>query len=262
MQLAKARLAAETVLRENSKAPDFARPFDAFERALLARTGLSLGSMTGEAVHAVDGLLGKSAAAYSYLRSPPSDDLSATILHWEKLATRDPSLARYAQARLVETSYGICHDVAARVRTLDRRPARSFELVALASMLFACDRDRFRDVNWIRALDAAASARVDLEHLLAVDAEGGVWIAHFDGWEIVRYTPDGKQDKSFALPHKAVTSICFGGPDWRDVYVTTAGDKGIESLFTGELPPREATLFHARSDIPGVPVPETQFDLP
>ncbi|MCA9525555.1 MAG: hypothetical protein R3F60_07120 [bacterium] len=183
MQLAKARLAAETVLRENSKAPDFARPFDAFERALLARTGLSLGSMTGEAVHAVDGLLGKSAAAYSYLRSPPSDDLSATILHWEKLATRDPSLARYAQARLVETSYGICHDVAARVRTLDRRPARSFELVALASMLFACDRDRFRDVNWIRALDAAASARVDLEHLLAVDAEGHaegiLWLPYY-----------------------------------------------------------------------------------
>jgi len=97
---------------------------------------------------------------------------------------------------------------------------------------------------------------------LAVDAEGGVWIAHFDGYEVVRYTPDGKQDRSFALPHKAVTSICFGGPDWRDIYVTTAGDKGIESLFTGELPPREATMFHARSDIPGVPVPETRFTLP
>ncbi|MCB2080059.1 MAG: SMP-30/gluconolactonase/LRE family protein [Novosphingobium sp.] len=97
---------------------------------------------------------------------------------------------------------------------------------------------------------------------LAVDAEGGVWIAHFDSTEVARYLPDGTIDQRHALPHKAVSSVAFGGADWRDLYVTTAGDKGIESLFTGELPPREATLFHARCDIPGVPVPETQFTLP
>lgn len=96
---------------------------------------------------------------------------------------------------------------------------------------------------------------------LAVDAEGGVWIAHFDSGEIARYLPDGSIERRIHFPHKAVTSICFGGPDWRDIYVTTAGDKGIESLFTGELPPREASLFHARSDIPGAPVPQTRFSL-
>lgn len=96
---------------------------------------------------------------------------------------------------------------------------------------------------------------------LAVDAEGGVWIAHFDSGEIARYLPDGTIDRCVPFPHKAVSSICFGGPDWRDIYVTTAGDKGIEALFTGELPPREASLFRARSDIPGVPVPATRFEL-
>jgi sugar lactone lactonase YvrE len=97
---------------------------------------------------------------------------------------------------------------------------------------------------------------------LAVDAEGGVWIAHFDGYELARYRPDGSLDRSIAFPHKIVSSLCFGGPDWRDLYVTTAGDHGVESLFTGELPPREASLFHARSDIPGMPVPVTRFTLP
>ncbi len=96
---------------------------------------------------------------------------------------------------------------------------------------------------------------------LAVDAQGGVWIAHFDSAEIARYLPDGSIERRIAFPHKAVSSICFGGPDWRDIYVTTAGNHGIESLFTGELPPREASLFHARCDIPGAPVPETRFDL-
>ena len=96
---------------------------------------------------------------------------------------------------------------------------------------------------------------------LAVDALGGVWIAHFEMGAVARYTPDGKLDRRIPFPHKAVTSICFGGPDWRDVYVTTAGNKGIESLFTGELPPREAGLFHARSDIAGVPVATTRFEI-
>ena len=97
---------------------------------------------------------------------------------------------------------------------------------------------------------------------LAVDAEGGVWIAHFDGYELARYRPDGSLERSIPFPHKVVSSVAFGGPDWRDIYVTTAGDHGIESLFTGELPPREASLFHARSDIPGMPVPATRFNLP
>jgi sugar lactone lactonase YvrE len=94
---------------------------------------------------------------------------------------------------------------------------------------------------------------------LAVDAAGGVWIAHFASAQLARYRPDGALDRAWPLPHKAVSSICFGGPDWRDLYVTTAGDKGIEALFTGELPPRQASIFRARSDIPGVPVPMTQF---
>jgi sugar lactone lactonase YvrE len=97
---------------------------------------------------------------------------------------------------------------------------------------------------------------------LAVDAEGGVWIAHFASAELARYLPDGSVDRRIAMPHKAVSSVAFGGPDWCDIYVTTAGNHGIESLFTGELPPREASLFHARSDIPGAPVAVTRFSLP
>jgi sugar lactone lactonase YvrE len=97
---------------------------------------------------------------------------------------------------------------------------------------------------------------------LAVDAEGGVWIAHFASAEIARYRADGSLERRVAMPHKAVSSIAFGGPQWRDLYVTTAGNHGIEALFTGELPPREASLFHASSDIPGAPVALTRFALP
>lgn len=94
---------------------------------------------------------------------------------------------------------------------------------------------------------------------LAVDAEGGVWIACCFEGQVARYRPDGTLDRAVALPDRNVTSICFGGPDWRDVYVTTAGDDGIDIMMQGKLPGPNGKLFHARSDIPGLPVAETRF---
>jgi len=96
---------------------------------------------------------------------------------------------------------------------------------------------------------------------LAVDAEGGVWAACFDSGAIVRYNPDGSEDRKVALPapHKVIASLCFGGPDWRDLYVATAGSDGVGSMMRGELPAREASLFRARSDIAGRPVAPTRF---
>jgi sugar lactone lactonase YvrE len=96
---------------------------------------------------------------------------------------------------------------------------------------------------------------------LAVDAEGCVWSASFNAGEIVRHRPDGSIERRIGVPHKAVTSLCFGGPDWRDLCVVTAGNDGVEIMMRGEIPPREASVFHAHSDVPGVPVPETRFQV-
>jgi sugar lactone lactonase YvrE/DNA-binding IclR family transcriptional regulator len=57
---------------------------------------------------------------------------------------------------------------------------------------------------------------------LTVDAEGGVWIALWDGWRVVRHAPDGRLDRSIALPVPRPTSCCFGGPDLATLYVTSA----------------------------------------
>jgi D-xylonolactonase len=96
---------------------------------------------------------------------------------------------------------------------------------------------------------------------MAVDAEGGVWAACFDSGAIVRYLPDGSVDRVVPLPepHHVIASLCFGGPDWRDLYVATAGSDGVNAMMRGELPAREASLFKARSDVPGRPVAATRF---
>ena len=56
----------------------------------------------------------------------------------------------------------------------------------------------------------------------AVDAEGFLWNAMFDGGCIVRYAPNGRVDKVLELPVTRPTSCTFGGDDLATLYVTTA----------------------------------------
>lgn len=58
---------------------------------------------------------------------------------------------------------------------------------------------------------------------MTVDAEGYVWSARWDGNCLVRYTPEGQEVARYTFPAKKVSSCSFGGPDYRDLYVTTAG---------------------------------------
>jgi sugar lactone lactonase YvrE len=57
---------------------------------------------------------------------------------------------------------------------------------------------------------------------LAVDAGGCVWVALWDGGALRRYTPRGTLDRTVELPVRRPTACAFGGPDLRDLYVTTA----------------------------------------
>lgn len=83
---------------------------------------------------------------------------------------------------------------------------------------------------------------------MTVDAEGYVWSARWDGGCLVRYAPDGREVQRVRFPAKKVSSVVFGGGDYRDMYVTTAGgqDKATEGAGAG-------ALFRLRLGIQGVP---------
>jgi len=57
---------------------------------------------------------------------------------------------------------------------------------------------------------------------LCVDAEGGVWLALWDGWQVRRYSADGRLDAVIELPVAKVTSCAFGGHALDELYITTA----------------------------------------
>ncbi|HEV8462752.1 MAG TPA: SMP-30/gluconolactonase/LRE family protein [Gaiellaceae bacterium] len=61
---------------------------------------------------------------------------------------------------------------------------------------------------------------------LAVDDEGGVWVALWAGRAVRRYAPDGTLDEIVSVPADNVTACCFGGDDGRTLFITTAKPDG------------------------------------
>ncbi len=82
---------------------------------------------------------------------------------------------------------------------------------------------------------------------LAIDAEGGIWVALYSAGAVARFKPDGSPDRLIEVPARAVTSLCFGGPDLRDLYVVSADNT--------DDPKRLGSIFRTRSDVAGLPAP-------
>jgi sugar lactone lactonase YvrE len=89
-----------------------------------------------------------------------------------------------------------------------------------------------------------------------VDAEGFLWSAHWDGWRVTRYAPDGRVDRVLELPVQRPTSCAFGG-DRLDVLYVTSASNGLapEDLARG---PRAGGLFAGEVGVCGLPEPRYQ----
>ena len=84
---------------------------------------------------------------------------------------------------------------------------------------------------------------------MTVDAKGFLWVAFWEGGAVRRYHPSGRLDREYVMPVSQPTSCAFGGPDLRDLFVTTASEE-----FTPErraLEPHAGGVFHLRVDVAG-----------
>ncbi|GAD53026.1 hypothetical protein MBEHAL_1786 [Halarchaeum acidiphilum MH1-52-1] len=72
---------------------------------------------------------------------------------------------------------------------------------------------------------------------MTVDADGDVWSARWNGGALVRYDAAGAERERVSFPARKVSSVTVGGPDYRDLYVTTAGgdERSVEGDGAGAL---------------------------
>ncbi len=87
---------------------------------------------------------------------------------------------------------------------------------------------------------------------MCVDADGCVWLAHWGGARLTRFTPAGKVDRVVRLPVPQVASCAFGGPALDTLYVTTAA-VGLDGKALAAAP-LSGSVFAFRPGVKGVPV--------
>jgi xylono-1,5-lactonase len=127
-----------------------------------------------------------------------------------------------------------------------------------ARLLYHCDST----TKAVWAYDVTADRRVKDRRVfatlpegwpdgMAVDVDGGVWVAVVRYGEVVRFKANGTLERRIKMPASMVTSLAFGGADMMDLYVVTADNTEDAS--------RKGTIFRMRADVPGLAVPKARF---
>lgn len=71
---------------------------------------------------------------------------------------------------------------------------------------------------------------------MTVDSEGRLWVACYNGGRVINIDPvTGMRLQTVSLPVMKTTSCCFGGPDYSDLYVTSAS-LGLDQLERRQQP--------------------------
>jgi sugar lactone lactonase YvrE len=87
---------------------------------------------------------------------------------------------------------------------------------------------------------------------MCVDAEGGVWVAIWGGYEVRHYSPEGVLLGRVTLDTAQPSSCALGGPDGTTLYITTAQENmTVEQL---EAEPHAGRLFCAEVGVRGLPL--------
>jgi len=87
---------------------------------------------------------------------------------------------------------------------------------------------------------------------MTIDDNDNLWIALWGGSAVVCQDPrTGKLLERIDVPVTHVTSCAFGGPDWRDLYITTA--RARWDRYEPDPQPLAGNLFRVRLPLPGRP---------
>ena len=92
----------------------------------------------------------------------------------------------------------------------------------------------------------------------AIDVDGCLWNARWDGGAILRITPEGKVDRRIELPLPRPTSCIFGGPRFETLFVTSAR-QSLSAAALHEFP-FSGSVLAINGLAQGLPVPPFTID--
>ncbi|XP_063410486.1 regucalcin-like [Mytilus trossulus] len=85
-------------------------------------------------------------------------------------------------------------------------------------------------------IDFEAIGTLGLPDGMTIDREDKIWVACYAGAKVVRFDSDtGKQLQCIDFPAKRITSCCFGGPNYDELFVT-CGCSGASDQELKDLP--------------------------
>jgi sugar lactone lactonase YvrE len=85
---------------------------------------------------------------------------------------------------------------------------------------------------------------------MAIDIEGGLWIALWGGGAVNHYDPSGRLVESIVVPGVSQVSSCaFGGPNNKTLFITTSR-QGLSA----DQEPDAGALFAFEVSTPGAPL--------
>jgi len=90
-----------------------------------------------------------------------------------------------------------------------------------------------------------------------IDAEGMLWVAELGASQLVRIDPAGLIEREVRLPISRPTSVAFGGPDLRTLYVTSMTFMLDEAALARE--PYAGRLLAFEPGVQGIALPKLSF---
>ena len=86
---------------------------------------------------------------------------------------------------------------------------------------------------------------------MTLDVEGHLWVGMWNGWCLVRVSPEGQIVTRVRVPVARVTSCTFGGPGLDELYITTAARDLSPTEKTAQ--PDAGSVFRYRPGVAGLP---------
>ena len=156
----------------------------------------------------------------------------------------DPDLS----ARRCDSDYIICNGPAFNIDN-----TIIYHTDSIKRVIYAMDMSAAGELSGKRVFTEFTEADEGVPDGMTVDSEGCLWVAHFGGGRITRYSPAGEILEVARLPVPNITSCACAGADLDTLYITTAST-GIAEADKAKYP-LAGSLFSYRPGVKGLPTP-------